>query len=223
MAQALRVVEQLRLLRDRTRRLSRAVGGVEPDLEPGGGGSLERALQRRLVALGVAVVRVLLAREEEAGRAAAAFGVEHLRERVGGVPAANGIQREGHALTQVLLRALDDPAAELARGRPRSARTEQVDVVRERHQEPLAARIAAPLHAEPLSQRSRQLGDARARRARRRKRPAVGVEPRLPLRCESQQPEHLVELLRLSRRSLVERQPERIQQRVERVPPLRLH
>ena len=95
--------------------------------------------------------------------------------------------------------------------------------MRERHQEPLAARIAAPLHAEPLSERGRQLGDARARRAGRRERPAVGVEPRLPLRGEGQQPKGLVELIRLSRRSLVERQPERIQQRIERVPPLRLH
>ena len=168
-------------------------------------------------------MRVLLSRQEEARRAPTALGVEHLLERVGRIPATSGVERERDALPQVLLRAPHDPAAELAHSRPRSTRAEQVHVVRERDQEPLAAGIAAPVFAEPLPERSRQLGDARPRRPLRRQRPAVVVEPGLPLRGEGQEPEHLVELLRLRGRGLVERQPERVEQRVERVPPLRLH
>jgi hypothetical protein len=51
----------------------------------------------------------------------------------------------------------------------------------------------------------------------------VSIEARVALGGKRQQPEDLVELLRLGRRALVERQPERIEQRVERVPPLGLH
>ncbi len=49
------------------------------------------------------------------------------------------------------------------------------------------------------------------------------VEHCLALGGEGEQREHLVELLRPRRRVLVERQPERVEQRVERVPPLGLH
>ena len=49
------------------------------------------------------------------------------------------------------------------------------------------------------------------------------VEPGVALVRQGQQPEHLVEDGRLDRHRLVERQPERIEQRVERVPLLRGH
>ena len=86
-------------------------------------------------------------------------------------------------------------------------------------QEALAARIASALEPEA----SRELGHARAGRVGRRERPAVLVELRLALVRERQQPEHLVEHRGLDRDRLVERQPERVEQRVERVPPLGLH
>ena len=89
----------------------------------------------------------------------------------------------------------------------------------ERDQEALAAWIASALEPEA----GRELGHARAGRVGRRERPSVLVEPRLALVRERQQPEHLVEHRRLDRDRLVERQPERVEQRVERVPPLGLH
>ena len=49
------------------------------------------------------------------------------------------------------------------------------------------------------------------------------VELGVALVRERQQPEHLVEHRRLDRHGLVERQPERVEQRVERVPLLGLH
>ena len=137
--------------------------------------------------------------------------------------AANGVERECDALPQVLSRATHDPAGELARSRPRPTRSEQVDVVRERDQEPLAAGIAAPLRAEPLSERGSQLGKPRAGRRLGRQRAAMLVEHCLALGGEGEQREHLVELLRPRRRLLVEGKREGVQQRIERVPPLSLH
>src|SRR5207237_10044253 len=68
-----------------------------------------------------------------------------------------------------------------------------------------------------------QFGQAWARGVRRRKRPPVLVQLRGPLVGERQQPENFVELRLRDRHALVERQPERVEQRVERVPPLGLH
>ena len=112
-----------------------------------------------------------------------------------------------------------DRAGELARRGGQAAAAEQVDVVRERDQKALAARKAAPLEPEPR----RELGDSRARRVGRRQRPPVLVELGIALVRERQQPEHLVEHRRLDRHRLVERQPERVEQRVERVPLFRFH
>src|SRR6266516_1318191 len=66
--QALRRIEQGSLFRDPARALTRLVRGVEADLAAVFGGALDRARERGLVALRVAVVRVFLAREEEARR-----------------------------------------------------------------------------------------------------------------------------------------------------------
>ena len=91
-AQALDLAEGSRLLCDRAGLLSGAVRGVQRDLDPGRPCLLERLAQCRAVALRVAVLRSLLAGEEEAGRAAGALGGEQLRERIVGVAAAQGVQ-----------------------------------------------------------------------------------------------------------------------------------
>ena len=75
-AQALDLAEGSRLLRDRAGLLPGAVRGVQRDLDPGRPCLLERLAQCRAVALRVAVLRGLLAGEEEAGRAAGALGGE---------------------------------------------------------------------------------------------------------------------------------------------------
>ena len=90
-AQALDPAERPRLLRDRARPLPGAIRGVQCELDSGRPCSLERLAQRGPVALRLAVLRRLLAREEEAGRAAAALGGEHRRERIVGVAAAQGV------------------------------------------------------------------------------------------------------------------------------------
>ena len=118
---------------------------------------------------------------------------------------------------------MHDPTGELAGSRARPTRPEQVDVVRERDEKPLAVRIATSLDSQPPPERGCDLRDPRSRRPLGRLRTSVSVEPRVALGGKRQQPEHLVELLRLGRRALVERQPERVEQRVERVPPLGLH
>jgi len=91
--------------------------------------------------------------------------------------------------------------------------------VRERDEKPLAARVIAAFEPEARG----DLGDPRPRRLGGWKRPAVTVEPCLPFVREREQREHLVELRLRNPDGLVEGQPERIQQRVERVPPLRRH
>jgi hypothetical protein len=95
--------------------------------------------------------------------------------------------------------------------------------VRERYEKPLAARIARSLDSQPPPERSCDLRDPRSRRPVGRLRTSVSVEAGVALGSEGQEPEYLVELLRLGRRALVERQPERVEQHVERVPPLGLH
>ena len=92
--------------------------------------------------------------------------------------------------------------------------------MRQRDEEALAARIAAPLEPEAR----RELGDPRARRIGRRSgRPCWSSSASLLVR-ERQQPEHLVEHRRLDRHTDSSKgKPERVEQRVERVPPLRFH
>ena len=89
----------------------------------------------------------------------------------------------------------------------------------ERDQEALAARVAAPLRAETRG----QLGDARTRRLRRGQRAVVLVDARVLLVRQGQEPEDLVEDCVVHAHRLVEREPERVEQRVERVPPLGRH
>ena len=118
---------------------------------------------------------------------------------------------------------MHDPTDELAGCRARPTRSEEVDVVRERDEKPLAVRIATSLDSQPPPERGCDLRHPRSRRPLGRLRTSVSVEARVALGGKRQQPEDLVELLRLGRRALVERQPERIEQRVERVPPFGLH
>ncbi len=90
--------------------------------------------------------------------------------------------------------------------------------MREGDEKALAVRVGAP-----FSDRCRDFGDPRAGRIRRRERPAVLVELGVALARERQQAEGLVEQRVVHAHRLVERQPERVEQRVERVAPLRLH
>jgi hypothetical protein len=192
---------------------------VEADLQAGLARPFEGALERGTVALGVAVLGRLLPRKEEARRAAAAFGVEHRVDRVVGVSPRPGIHREGESFAQSPPGSMDSRACELARRGPEAAATEEVDVVREGDEKPLAAGIVAALEPEAC----RDFRHPRPRRLVGRQRPPVPVELRLPLVSEREQGEDLVELCCGNPDGLVEGQPDRVQQRVERVPPLRLH
>jgi hypothetical protein len=118
---------------------------------------------------------------------------------------------------------MDDPAGELEGCRARPTRPEQVDVVRERYEKPLAARIATSLDSQPPPEPSCNLRHPGSRRPLGRLRTSVSVEAGVALDGQRQEPEHLVELLRLGRGVFVEREPERVEQRVERVAPLGLH
>src|SRR5437667_10080163 len=113
-----------------------------------------------------------------------------------------------------------DTGRELAESAAKAARTQQVDVVRQSNEEALAAGIAVARLAEAPAQLLRQLGHARPGRLRRRLGPSVLVPLGVPLAGEREQPEDLVELLRPGGfpRAFLERQPERVEQRVERVP-----
>src|SRR5439155_72553 len=100
-----------------------------------------------------------------------------------------------------------------------AADTEQVDVVCQRGEKTVAARFDTNAPADLRG----DLRDARARRLLRRKGPPVLVEPCVALVRERQQAEDLVQLVGSRWGSLVERQPERVEQRVEGVAPLGLH
>src|SRR5262249_57398528 len=67
------------------------------------------------------------------------------------------------------------------------------------------------------------LGHPRPGGVRGRQRTPVLVGLRVQLVREREEPEDLVERLRLNADALVERQPERVEQRVERIPPFRGH
>ena len=95
--------------------------------------------------------------------------------------------------------------------------------MRERYEKPLAARIATSLDSQPPPERSCDLRHPRSRRPLGRLRTSVSVEAGVALGGQGQEPEHLVELLRLGRGVFVERDPSASSTRVERVAPLELH
>ena len=209
------------------RPLPRAVRGMKRDLEPGCGCSLDRSTQRGLIALGVAVVGILLAHEEETGGEAAmpALGRDELVQGVRGIAAGNRIEQERASLAKTPRGSAHDPAAQLAYSGCDTARTEKVDVVRKRDEEAFAAWIPSPLHAEPPPEIARQESHPRPGRMGGRTRPPVLVAFGVALWGERQQTEHLLELLgpRRLARTLVEGEAERVEERVERVLGLRGH
>ena len=142
---------------------------MQRDLAPVCGRTLEGLRERRLVALRVAVVRVVLANEEETGR-----GRSHPLEQEGRIPPGERVQQERPALAQPLGRTAHDARREPPERRREASDAEEIDVVRERDQEALAAGVAAPLELEPEPRG--ELGDPRSRWNGRRQWPAVLVE-----------------------------------------------
>jgi hypothetical protein len=97
--------------------------------------------------------------------------------------------------------------------------------MRQGDEEPLAAGVSGPLDPEAAAQLLCQLRDPWARRLGGRPGARVLIELRMQFMREGQQCEDLGELLRTNelRHTLVERQAERIEERIERIPRFWLH
>src|SRR5207253_4528132 len=117
MTKPLRPFEERGLLSDCSRVVAGSIRRVKADLAAVGGSASERARERRLVALRVAVVRVVLPREEKAGR-----GRSHLLEPERWVSAGERIEQERRPFPQAPSVPPHDTAREPAQGDRKSTR-----------------------------------------------------------------------------------------------------